>query len=308
MTATKAEKARKAAILHSTKYHAWLAARQAQGNFPSDPYRAFMIDLSLAAKIESRAKWIPEPNESDLTYVDYPLVSGPLGGDHKKHGRPSKRELELEAEHYKSAEMPQTPKHKKLAAMGEKLFEKHGVPAPIWDFRSNEGILGSYARVGVGVAGKEYFKTGRAQTVHVGTKEGKDKPTYAQVAATAHEAGHIIHAQMSLKGKIGDLKIEGISPYTGDRSSAGKGTIADEEAAWKIGRSMMEANLKKGPTHIRKAKPDEGADFVIDQMSPLGRAKWLQVYALKTYRQPNRKVIRLEGGGIREIWEPIRKK
>lgn len=67
------DRRRKVRILKSKRFKEWWRARRTQSPAPRDPYRAFMIDLSLRASLQRKEVWKHRTNWSDHARVDFPL-------------------------------------------------------------------------------------------------------------------------------------------------------------------------------------------------------------------------------------------
>ncbi len=277
------EQKKKQAVLSSKKFQLWWIHRKETGNIPMNPYQAYAIDVSLAAKPATKLiDWQHRPNQSDLLGIDYPEdFSQPFGQQFKQHKTQSKQERKQEREANKSQELPRKGPEREIMLATEKLATKFGTPAPRFYQDPARGTLTSYARVGAIRLGKDLYGNSSTPQIHVGTA---NKNSFAhQFAAAAHETGHTIHAQATLKGKISGIQAMGfnMAEYSGDRASR-SATYADELAAWKLGQPMLDQLPAKG-------------------QRPAGN--WLKKYALNTYKNKPKQVIRLPEGGLEEIWK-----
>lgn len=248
---TEEARKKKEAVLSSKQFQDWWQERRSTQPLPTDPYRAFMIDLSLTAKIENRPEWEKQPNRSDVLDVDYPAGrSGPRGK------RWSQNEPVV------AGKQPKESQIERLAV--QQIETSRGLKKKTQFVPLKAGPLRSAALVGAGLDFSTMTPVLRG-TPHafIGVK-GKSKGQ--RRAATAHEMGHITHAQLSFGSKEDKAKLAamGIDPY------GSQGKYYDEQTAWKLGKKSMQA-LPKGERSV---------------------AFWTQAYALKTYRSSPKSTVR----------------
>lgn len=257
--------ARKKKVLASGDYKEWWANRSQHDPVPSDPYRAFMIDLSLSAKVTNRPEWENKPNRSDVLDVDYPDPSGRTGPPRRRRGRSAYRHDAIEGKLPFEAQVE--------ALQIQQLETKHGLKKRVIFSPSKEGPLRSAALVGVG---KDLFS---GALVLRGTPEvflgvaGKSKAQ--RRAANLHEMGHVMHGQLSHGSKADFEKLKKL----GVSKKFGQDRYFDEQAAWKLANPAMRL-LPKGQR---------------------AEAFWLQGYALMTYRK-GRKSSKKVGQTVFESW------
>lgn len=185
---------KKELIMSTQAYKEWWEARQSQSPVPSDPYRAFMIDISLRALRTRREIWEHNTNRTDMTEVDFPTGYG---------YRPTKpRSVPRKQEHRRPARFPEYVRpqsvmsafESEIRRRTEEFSSKMRVPVP--RVIMGKGILKSYYSSGWGMR-RTRFGVPR-EAVHVGEPlifigaSEKAKPqTYA---ALYHELGHHTHA------------------------------------------------------------------------------------------------------------------
>lgn len=177
--------------MSSHAFRDWWANRSQEEPVPSNPYQAYMIDLSLSAKIENRHKWENAPNESDQIQIDFPFAGAP---NYAPAHKPPQRYEPTE----KSPEMPKSGLSRELQIAADEMAIKYGIPAPIVNTFSG-GINRSYARVGVGRFHGQLIKAGGG-VVNIGMRNVGERKTLTPVeyGTLYHEVGHVIHAQTSV--------------------------------------------------------------------------------------------------------------
>jgi len=243
---------RKKRVLKSRAFQTWWEARQDVEPVPSNPYRAYMIDLSLNAIVDRRDTWEKLPNRRDEPDVDLPERSG--------HGvptyAPSRKPRRRREAPYKSEAVPKSGLARDVYLSNAEMAASHGLPAPRVVTKKQSSPLTSSARVGVGrIQGEDRILTfGHQGEINVGTKGRR-----AVVLATAaHETGHVVHAQSLAKGKT----LKGVTPFKGIPSS-----MSDELMATKLARQ-----------HLKKSK-------AVSKKGELATGSWFLKYALDTYRK-----------------------
>lgn len=252
------EQERKARILRSHAFATWWEARQTEDPVPSNPYQAYMIDVSLHAKVHPHHTWQVQPNRRDLIDVDLPRGEANGVPTYAPAYKPRTRREAPE----KSPELPKRGPARELTLRAEQMAIRHGIPAPTVVVGHGEGPLRSYTKTGAYRMGGGALGFTGIQSVHIGTsgKSGKDrKPTFQEIGALYHEVGHDVHAAARF-GKGSPLPA-GIAPFKGTPRS-----YSDEQAATKLARA-----------EIKRTLPSKGGGQAI--------ANWTLAYGLHTYRQ-----------------------
>ncbi|MHA1408485.1 MAG: hypothetical protein ACTSSG_14055 [Candidatus Heimdallarchaeaceae archaeon] len=241
-------------ILNSEAFKTWWSARKSMGNVPKDPYRAFMIDLSLMAKLKDKKKWKPMPNRSDLLLVDFPRSPKYIPAKKpkipsRKSKSKSKKKLPIKSIKVKPSEI-----RKLLLSKAEEMAQKYHVPIP--RIIISKPLLHSHYK-------SSYLRSSRypakEPTIVIGAKgipltEGGK----AQILAVfTHEFGHHVHAYSEYY-KTGKISLDYIQKAR---------RIEAERTAWKIAdpflqdkralqkwfkRFAMETYLKHGKVKITK--------------------------------------------------------
>ncbi len=242
---------RKKRVLNSHAFETWEAARSSEEPVPTNMYQAYMIDLSLHAKVNTRSKWENEPNRNDLIDIDFPSGGVPTWAPARKP--PRRREAP-----YKSPEIPKSGISRDVFLAVERMTLRHGVPTPNVVPIHNEGVNRSYANTGIIHIGGRLAGYGKP-SAHIGVAGSGGKTRVVHISTALHEAGHIIHAQ-NLLG-VGAKLPEGIAKFTGSPKN-----YADEQAATRLARAEM-----------RKTLPTKGG--------ALGVGMWDLAYGLHTYRR-----------------------
>lgn len=253
-------KQKRDAVLKSRAFNDWWEARQEVEPIPSDPYRAYMIDLSLHAKVDNPAIWEKQPNRRDQPDVDLPFGGTPKYAPSRKPRRRSQRK-------YKSPAIPKKGLGKEAHVLTSAMASEYGLPAPaIREYKSKGPLIGA-AKVGVArLEGKRDKRTGKRTSVifdvgHSGELRLGTKGSKATVLATAaHEEGHVIHARRTL---ILKKKIKGVPAYSAKNPTP----FADELAATTIARR-----------HLKKSK-------TLNKTGEMATANWFLSGALNSYRK-----------------------
>lgn len=250
---------KRAAITSSADFKVWWYYRKQAPNRPADPYHAYQTDKALRApKAEDRQTWGRAPNRADYE-VDSP--GGYSRAPSPKPAQPARKQIpykrsELKSEY--SREMPRNQWQKTVTLKIDELAQKYGQASPTIKFLPQRGSLASSARTGVGRS--SYFglmPTGNQPLIKVGISSPSKGARAMQLAAAAHEAGHVFHAQMSLKPATQSLASYGV---TKSYSATGH-NYGDERAAWQLAEPLLKS--MKGS----------------DQAS----ARWLKKVALHSY-------------------------
>jgi hypothetical protein len=206
---------RRRQVMGSYAFQEWWGAREHIHPVPSDPFRAFMIDIGLTAKIHRKEVW-----RGRVPRADYPTIDLPSGVPAPKRRLPSRKE-ERRFKRVPSWAMPygeKTELEKGLEALAEQMSERYHVPKPRIHFERGEGALGSAYFAGeIGVL---------PPFIKVGVK-GESKPQI--FGAFEHEFGHHAHA------KIG-LPLQALGVSTEYRIAS---KIEKEQKAWQIADPFM---------------------------------------------------------------------
>lgn len=218
--------AKRAAILGSPAFQTWWTARRNLSPIPSDPYRAFMIDIGLFARPMRKEIWKHRTNR-----MDYPPVDLPKGVPRKKRRLPSRKEVRRLRRVPKAARpVPFTAYEKKLVGEVERFEEKYHLPKAEVKFepRARASYLPALFGTPMILMPKEFVKAGE-----------KGLGSAQQVAAVIfHEAGHHAHAAYGGLGKIAvrpmGLEAEITSPYVLGGTRAER--IKKERIAWRIAK------------------------------------------------------------------------
>jgi hypothetical protein len=205
-------------VLGSRAFQEWWSARRHIHPIPSDPYRAFMIDIALTAKIHRKEIWRGRTNRADYPPVDLPShVPAP------KRRMPSRKE-ERRFKPIPTPAMPygeKTEIEKGLEGLAEQMSERYHIPKPQIVFERGEGALGSGY-----YAGELGFLP---PFIKIGVKGGK--PAVPQIfGAFEHEFGHHAHAKIGLPpssfGVSGEYRFAS--------------TIEKEKKAWEFADPFMQ--------------------------------------------------------------------
>lgn len=246
--------AKRAAILASPAFRLWWEARQDIAPVPSDPYRAFMIDIGLNARVLPKEYWENRTNRSD-----YPPVDLPSGVPSSKRRPPSRKQMKRWKKVPKAAQpLVLTPYEQKLVKMIREEEETYHLPAT--KIRIEPRLRYSYAAK---LFGQPMILIPKE---HVAVAEKKRGGSQEQVEASIlHEFGHHAHAAYSGVGKLGGEMRGALTPVIAGRPFKIIGTsreirLGEERVAWDIAKK------------VRKTKKP---------WSP--HAAWLKKYALGTY-------------------------
>lgn len=260
--------ARRRKVMSSVAFQTWWAARQNIHPVPADPYRAFMIDISLHARVHRREIW-----EHRTPRADYPSVDLPSWLPAPKRRLPSRKEERRFKVIPRAAEPFQvTPFEVGLKQIGEKMAEKYHVPMPRIFFERREGAIESAYFHGLAGIMEPFIK--------IGTKGQERMKSKGQEIETSgigsqifgifeHEFGHHAHARFGLEPSMaaaGKISLE--------FASATK--IEREKKAWEL------------------------ADPFMVQRRPI--QKWVKRYGLGTYLgiipRGQRQVLQITGIGV----------
>jgi hypothetical protein len=213
--------ARRRKIMTSQRFHDWWAARRGIHPVPADPYRAYMIDKSLHAKIHRKEVWQYRTNRADYPPVDLPTwVPAP------------KRRMPTRKEERRFATVPRaavpfeaTEFEKGLGKLGEEMAEHYHVPRVKVYYERGEGVLESAYFHGLAGIMEPYVK--------IGTKGQAGLGVQKQIfSGLTHEVGHHVHAKFGLEPSLaaaGKMSLE--------FATAPK--IAREQKAWEFADPFM---------------------------------------------------------------------
>lgn len=271
LTVREREAKKRKDTLASYAFQTWWAERSKHEPVPTDPYRAFMIDKGLRASLEDREHWTPKPNRKDLPLIDYPFGKWTYTKRQRKISPPAQREIKAE---------PKTKKtpHREIADLMEKEV---GLPKPIEIYNTRQGSVRSHAHSGVSVTGVSMPHFGK---IFVATHNNSP----SSIAVTAHESGHVAHAQTTF-GRTKKPLPKGMLPFAAiQRAKEGRSTklnsvdtYNDERAAWKFADTVLDKIQPKGPLKITQKSDHVEVDL---SKSPRAQGKWTKAYALHTYR------------------------
>lgn len=212
---------RRRAVMSSRVFQEWWAAREHIHPVPSDPYRAFMIDTGLTARIHSKEVWRGRTHRAD-----YPPIDLPRGIPAPKRRMPSRKE-ERRFKRVPQFAMPygeKTELEKDLEKLAEQMSEKYHVAKPRIHFERGEGALGSAYFAGELGLLPPFIKIG---------VKGKSKPQI--LGAFEHEFGHHTHAKTG-------LPLQTMGASTEFRAAS---KIEKEQMAWKLADPFMQQRRKE---------------------------------------------------------------
>lgn len=204
--------ARRAAIMSTVEFQTWWAARRHIHPIPSDPFRAFMIDRGLVARLLDKETWKPRTNRTDLVPVDNYQRAG------RKQPRRRYRPHRFRAGYLPVPARPigkLTKEEKEIKALVAKMAEHYHVPEPDIFFERKQGeAIGSMHHGGFG---------GIKPFMRLGVRDLKKQLPKAKAVA-AHEMGHHVHKR-GAESILGSLNIRGYGEAM---------TKEKEKIAWKI--------------------------------------------------------------------------
>lgn len=246
---------RKARIMSSREFQEWWQHRQSFAPTPSDPYRAYMIDLGLYARLHRKEVWKHRTNRFDRPTIDFP--SGRMPRGRKRPKMPSRKEARRFKRVPKAAERVKlTPFEKRLVGEVEAFTEKYHLPRVKVEFEvGREGLRGTAYRPSWGGLIEPAVLIPRG-FVASAAKAKTRKGIYAQVhGGLLHELGH--HAHEAYGFRIHPSLAAAIT-VPSPRASR----IEGEKIAWRV------AFKHKKPTPV---------------------SGWLKKWALGTYLGTSRK-------------------
>jgi hypothetical protein len=173
ITSELSEKPTRKEVMESEEFRTWWNNRKKTQPVPSDPYRAFMIDRSLEAKLTSQGTWSKEPNRMDFEPIDFPpIVKG--------------RRLRRPEPEPKGPYVEETKK--KLKAQELEMAKGMNVSPP--ELRFTQGSGRSFYASGYG-KNKQTGEIVKIQEPYIMIGLRKDgKMAFTDEGTLAHELGH----------------------------------------------------------------------------------------------------------------------
>jgi hypothetical protein len=233
----KAAVSRKRAILSSHAFGEWWQWRQHIHPHPSDPYRAYMIDIGLYARVHRKEVW-----QTRVNRMDYPPVDLPLHAPAYKRRLPARKTIRrfkpvpMAAQPYGG--LPRADWMGIYEKEAERIAEHYHVPRVDVEFeRRASGAFYSPSSYGTPriVMPYEYAKQRALGEKHL--KAQQPKSTFR------HEFGHHIHSafggvEKAMGAGLGD--VIGV-PYLGYGTEH---TLESEWTAHQIGKKFSVGVLK----------------------------------------------------------------
>ncbi len=203
--------------MSSPAFLEWYAARKELHPVPADPYRAYMIDLSLRARVAPREVWSKATMWTDVPWIDFPRG---MPAPKPRRGRPSlKPYKQLLTSARLFEEKPLTPAQQKLKkeilSMKERFLAKYHLPDVDVEFEPKApSEIGAYWRGEIGIS---------KPVVRLGLMGGlRHRP---EILATAgHELGH----------HVGYYRGYAETGHVASDSHFVMGRIQKEREAWKF--------------------------------------------------------------------------
>jgi len=239
---------KKAAILKSADYKAFVYYRRQAPNPPSDYYKAYTTDKALRAPQEDRTPWSKHPFEADWGKVDSPTSYNARPAS-KPKAQPIKTQTKPKPQANESRKIPMEEKVKQL---GERMSMHYGAP-PVEKLT----LMPVSARKSQMVLARN-----RLTGAYIGSelRLGMKGNAPIVLSTAAHEFGHHIHARGDMS-KIAGAGVNYNHRITG-RTENTQRRYKDEVAAWKIAQPFINELPKKGARPI---------------------ANWSKRYALQSY-------------------------
>lgn len=238
---------RRSQILASDDFDKWYEARKEIQPFPSDPYRAFMIDRSLKAKSYDEDSWKDYVNRSDLHPVDSyrPEPDGPARPDmeppvRRKHRTPdfipsSKRRPEHDGE----------PLMESVKAHKKDFMTKWGLEDNIDIYVEHNPREGS--AMAKPIAGRRPVLIIPEKFYQAVKKEGHKKTVMAQFeTAHDHEFGHATQHQgekddWAIRAGTSVPKTPELTGIWGSVQHRETQKLRSEDYAWMVGKKYRES-------------------------------------------------------------------
>lgn len=229
-------------IIASRAFRTWWSARRNISPIPSDPYRAYMIDLELKAMILPEEYWRFRTNRADVPEYDYPI-----GIPIDRRRTPSRKHLKKRWKLKPKPAQPlvMTPYEKALVGMVRKAEERFHLPAT--EIRIEPREKAAYTPQ---ILGKAIITMPKGYVAQA----AKQQIVKEQVEATMlHEFGHHAHAayagftkamsrQIQEKGALSSI-LKGVpfQPFAGTMETR----IGAERVAWKVAKKVSVAERKR---------------------------------------------------------------
>jgi len=218
--------AKRAAIIGSPQFQEWWRWRKTFSPVPSEPYRAFMIDLGLYARVHHKEVWKFRTNR-----MDYPPIDLPKGVPSPKRRLPPRKQIKRFKPVPKAAQpVTLVPFEKELIGEVEKFREKFHLPEVEVRFEPRARAKHIPSLFGTPMIVMPKLKK---EPKHIGRKQ-------KFTAVIFHEAGHFAHAAYGGIGRIEPVqKAEELqkvitSPYVLGGTRAER--IKKERIAWAIAK------------------------------------------------------------------------
>lgn len=213
--------AKRRAVMASKAYREWWEWRQTIQPTPTEPYRAYMIDLSLEARLFPKGLWKHRTNRAD-----YPAIDLPLGMPAPKRRVPPRKHFRR----YKPVPAPairleRTAFQKELEQELRAFEEAYHLPP-------TKLIFEKYRRGGA--------YSPELRTIYMPTTSTEKKVPLASeqpLVIMLHEAGHHAHFAYGGAEKAMGTSLQGI--ILEKPAIYGKGRIPTERTAWKIAKHYL---------------------------------------------------------------------
>lgn len=232
-------RSKRLAVLGSTAFKEWYEERRKVGNPPGDPYRAYMIDLSLRAELENREKWKKQPNRLDLSQVDYPWTHAPA----------PKRRLPARKQEYRRKPAPTQIQSPTLPPLGiggivtkdiRNMAATYHMPEPK-TYMDPGGGSSHYSPQTKSITVKLAQRTLDPNYKWQHNPLGKG---WQAVAVGRHETGHYIHYEAEkpflLENRYAML------PHKYEYKRVSNETLRIESVAWRLAREYTKKQIAAG--------------------------------------------------------------
>lgn len=229
--------ARKRAILSSHAFQTWWQWRQHIHPHPSDPYRAYMIDIGLYARVHHKEIWQRRVNRMDMPDIDLPLHAPAI-----KRRMPSRKTMArykpvpMAAQPYGG--LPAAPWMEEYQKELEKGLEAYHLPKADIIFERRSGAAYRPA----------LFGTPKILMPYEYAKSLREQPR----SSFRHEFGHHVHSAFGGSGRISTQAPPEIgalisgAPFSGVRGyGVGKDVLAEEKITHDIAKHFSKSVLKK---------------------------------------------------------------
>ena len=230
--------AKRQMILQSEAFQEWYEARMSYYPTPRDPYRAFMIDLSLYARVHHKQVWQHRTNR-----MDYPPIDLPKGVPSKKRRLPPRKHIKRFKRVPKPAKpLVETPFEKELRKELGIFTEGYHLPDVRLRFEPRQ--TGAFYRPSLPFSSEKTIIV-IPRSVTKGKKKIKgagEQPFSTQL----HEGGHHAHASYGGFYDVKGLRSKELSPLITTPYKLGgttKQRVPKERIAWAIAKK----HAKKRP-------------------------------------------------------------